>query len=134
MCGPSPGNKPGAGAVVDQVQVPAKESEASTWEGRAGGPRAEDAAWWSGTLVQAGPRGGGEPLESGFRCSGACAVQGRKTRRRQAVDAHAKGRRPRRLRRETDLPAFQRIPRAAATSSEPSPLGIRTAARPAPGL
>ena len=52
-------------------------------------------------------------------------------------DHHApplRGRRPRRLRRETALPGSQRIPRTAATSSELPPVGTRAAARPAPWL
>ena len=48
--------------------------------------------------------------------------------------AFAKGRRPRRLRRETALPGFQRIPRTAATSRAPSPLGTSAAALPVPWL
>ena len=41
---------------------------------------------------------------------------------------------PRRLRRETTLPGSQRIPRTAATSSEPSSRGTSAAARPVPWL
>ena len=46
-----------------------------------------------------------------------------------------RGRRPRRLRRETILPGRQRIPSAATTSSiPPSARGARAAARPVPWL
>ena len=41
-----------------------------------------------------------------------------------------KGRSPRRLRSETNLPGRQRIPRTAATSSVPSPLGTSAEALP----
>ena len=47
--------------------------------------------------------------------------------------AFAKGLSPRRLRPETSLPGFQRIPRTASTSSvPPSPVGTSAAARPVP--
>ena len=49
--------------------------------------------------------------------------------------AFARGRRPRRLRPETSLPGFQRIPRTAATSSvPPSSVGTKAAALPVPWL
>ena len=49
--------------------------------------------------------------------------------------AFAKGLSPRRLRPETSLPGFQRIPRTASTSSvPPSPVGTRAAALPVPWL
>ena len=46
----------------------------------------------------------------------------------------ASGRSPRRLRRETVLPACQRILRTASTSSAPPGCGASTAARPVAGL
>ena len=46
----------------------------------------------------------------------------------------ARGRRPRRLRRETSFPTGQRIPSTARTSSAPPGCGASTAARPVPGL
>ena len=49
--------------------------------------------------------------------------------------AFAKGLSPRRLRPETSLPGFQRIPMTASTSSvPPSPVGTRAAALPVPWL
>ena len=49
--------------------------------------------------------------------------------------AFAKGLSPRRLRPETSLPGFQRIPRTASTSSvPPSPVGTRAATLPVPWL
>ena len=48
--------------------------------------------------------------------------------------AFAKGRRPRRLRRETALPGSQRIPSTATTSRAPSPVGTSAAALPVPWL
>ena len=46
----------------------------------------------------------------------------------------ASGFNPRKLRRETTLPGRQLIPRTAATSSAPSPVGTRAAALPVPWL
>ena len=68
---------------------------------------------------------------------GVTGLQRRDVNGSVGYDHHApplRGRRPRRLRRETALPGSQRIPRTAATSSEPSSLGTRAAARPAPWL
>ena len=46
--------------------------------------------------------------------------------------AFSRGRRSRRLRRDTTLPGRQRIPRTATTSSVPSPRGTSAAALPVP--
>ena len=158
--GQAPGIKSGAGSVVHRAQVlpPAGVGE-KTCATRMGlgeegwklaGERAAEAttpvrgaAWWNGAPVQAvaGRRRPGvqaEHLSAPFasrvvnRClrydsARPLSGQGR-------GQAFAKGRRPRRLRRETALPGSQRIPRTAATSSVPSPLGTRVAARPAPWL
>ncbi len=64
-------------------------------------------------------------------------LQRRDVNRRVCYDHDAppfSGFSPRRLRRETSLPGSQRIPRTAATSSEPSSRGTSAAARPVPWL
>ena len=64
-------------------------------------------------------------------------LQRRDVNRSVCYDHHSppfSGFSPRRLRRETSLPGSQRIPRTAATSSEPSLLGTSAAARPVPWL
>ena len=63
----------------------------------------------------------------GYASAGPVSGQGR-------GQAFAKGLSPRRLRPETTLPGRHRIPRTAATSSEPSSLGTSAAACLAPWL
>ncbi len=115
------------------------------------GERAEEAAtpvrgvaWWNGAPVQAVARRRRPRVQAGHlsapfasrvvnRCLGYASAgplsgQGR-------GQAFAKGLSPRRLRPETSLPGFQRIPRTASTSSVPPfPVGTRAAACPAPWL
>ena len=124
------------------------------WGKRDGSPQGErageaatpvrGAAWWNGAPVQAGAGRWRPGIQAGHlsapfasrvvnRClrydsAGPLSGQGR-------GQAFAKGRRPRRLRPETSLPGFQRIPRTASTSSvPPSPVGTRAAALPVPWL
>ena len=68
---------------------------------------------------------------------GVTGLQRRDVNGSVGYDHHApplRGRRPRRLRRETTLPGSQRIPRTAATSREPPPVGTSAAALPVPWL
>ena len=159
--GQAPGIKSWAGSVVHRAQVPPpagvgeKTCAMRVGLGEEGwkpaGERAEEAAppvrgvaWWNGAPVQAVARRRRPRVQAGHlsapfasrvvnRCLGYASAgplsgQGR-------GQAFAKGRSPRRMRRETSLPGRQRIPRTAATSSvPPSPVGTRAAACPAPWL
>ena len=160
--GQAPGIKSGAGSVVHRAQVPPPAGVGEKtcalcvwgWGKRDGSPQGErakeaaapvrGAAWWNGAPVQAVARRRRPGVQAGHlsatfalrvvnRCLrydsvGPLSGQGR-------GQAFPRGLSPRRLRRETSLPGFQRIPRTAATSSvPPSPVGTRAAARPVPWL
>ena len=158
--GPAPGIKSGAGSVVHRAQVPppnrsrgedlcdacgvgGRGMEARRGAGGGGsGPRAGcclvERSARASSRKKATTRGPSRALKRPVasrvvnRClrydsAGPLSGQGR-------GQAFAKGRRPRRLRRETALPGSQRIPSTAATSSVPSPVGTSAAALPVPWL
>ena len=147
--GQAPGIKSGAGSVVHRAQVPPPN--------RSRGEDLCDACGVGGRGMEArrGAGGGGSGARASSRKKATTRGPSRALKRPVASrvvnrclrydsagplsgqgrgQAFAKGRRPRRLCRETALPGSQRSPSTAATSSVTSPLGTRAAASPAPWL